>query len=37
MLTIKTEDLSAVQLQDYLQYAIAPRPICFASTIDAEG
>ncbi|RYD76046.1 MULTISPECIES: flavin reductase family protein [Pedobacter] len=37
MLTLKTSDLSAVQLQDYLQYAIAPRPICFASTIDPEG
>ncbi|WP_231490093.1 flavin reductase family protein [Pedobacter sp. Leaf170] len=37
MLTLKTEDLSAVQLQDYLQYAIAPRPICFASTIDSDG
>ncbi|MFW0716763.1 flavin reductase family protein [Pedobacter sp. N23S346] len=37
MLTLKTEDLSAVQLQDYLQYAIAPRPICFASTLDHEG
>jgi len=37
MRTLKAEDLSAVQLQDYLQYAIAPRPICFASTIDAEG
>lgn len=37
MLTIKTTDLSAVQLQDYLQYAIAPRPICFASTIDNDG
>jgi len=37
MLTLKTEDLSAVQLQDYLQYAIAPRPICFASTIDHDG
>lgn len=37
MITLKTEELSAVQLQDYLQYAIAPRPICFASTIDAEG
>ena len=23
--------------QDYLQHAIGPRPICFASTIDAEG
>jgi len=37
VLTLKTEDLSAVQLQDYLQYAIAPRPICFASTIDSDG
>ncbi|MFC4212572.1 flavin reductase family protein [Pedobacter lithocola] len=37
MLTLKTSDLSAVQLQDYLQYAIAPRPICFASTVDSEG
>ena len=37
MITLKTEELSAVQLQDYLQYAIAPRPICFASTIDADG
>ncbi|MDQ1139715.1 flavin reductase family protein [Pedobacter agri] len=37
MLTLKTEDLTLVQLQDYLQYAIAPRPICFASTVDAEG
>ena len=37
MLTLKTENLSAVQLQDYLQYVIAPRPICFASTIDTEG
>jgi len=37
LLSLKTEDLSAVDLQNYLQYAIAPRPICFASTIDAEG
>ncbi|KQR71450.1 flavin reductase family protein [Pedobacter sp. Leaf176] len=37
MITLKTEELSALQLQDYLQYAIAPRPICFASTIDSEG
>ncbi|PWS28339.1 flavin reductase [Pedobacter yonginense] len=36
-MTLKTEDLSPIQLQDYLQYAIAPRPICFASTIDADG
>lgn len=37
MLTLNTSDLTPVQLQNYLQYAIAPRPICFASTIDAEG
>ncbi len=37
MLSLNTSDLSPIQLQNYLQYAIAPRPICFASTIDAEG
>jgi len=37
VLTLNTSDLTPVQLQNYLQYAIAPRPICFASTIDAEG
>lgn len=37
MLTIKTSDLSPAQLQNYLQYAIAPRPICFATTIDKAG
>ena len=37
MLTINTSDLTPMQLQNYLQYAIAPRPICFASTIDAKG
>lgn len=37
MLTLKTENLSAVELQHYLQYAIAPRPICLASTIDEAG
>ena len=37
MLTLKTSELSPVQLQNYLQYAIAPRPIFFASTIDPEG
>ncbi|RZK43031.1 MAG: flavin reductase family protein [Pedobacter sp.] len=37
MLTLNTSDLTPVQLQNYLQYAIAPRPICFASTIDAQG
>ncbi|MNX05239.1 flavin reductase family protein [Pedobacter ghigonis] len=37
MLSLNTQDLTPIQLQNYLQYAIAPRPICFASTIDAEG
>lgn len=29
--------LSPVERQNYLQHAIAPRPICFASTIDGKG
>jgi flavin reductase (DIM6/NTAB) family NADH-FMN oxidoreductase RutF len=29
--------LSAEQRQSYLQHAIAPRPICLASTIDLDG
>lgn len=37
MLTLDTASLTPVEIQNYLQYAIAPRPICFASTIDAEG
>lgn len=37
MLTIDVSTLSPVQLQNYMQYAIAPRPICFATTIDEEG
>ncbi|WP_443943968.1 flavin reductase family protein [Pedobacter sp. AW1-32] len=37
MLTLSTADLSPSQLQNYLQYAIAPRPICFASTVDENG
>jgi len=37
MVTIDVSELSPAQLQNYLQYAIAPRPICFASTIDLEG
>lgn len=37
MLSLKISDLSTAELQNYLQYAIAPRPICFASTIDKEG
>ena len=31
------KDLSIIQKQYYLQHVIAPRPICFASTIDNAG
>lgn len=37
MLTINLSTLTPAQTQKYLQHAIAPRPICFASTIDKEG
>jgi len=37
MLTINLKDLSPVEIQTYLNTAIGPRPICFASTIDKEG
>lgn len=37
MLSLNLKDLSAAETQNYLQHAIAPRPICFASTIDNEG
>src|SRR4249920_676008 len=30
-------DLTILEKQYYLQHAIAPRPICFASTIDKAG
>src|SRR3954466_12719222 len=34
---IDLKDLTPVQKQNYLQHAIAPRPVCFASTIDSAG
>lgn len=37
MLTINPKDLAIPVLQKYLQNAIAPRPICFASTVDKAG
>jgi len=37
MKSILLSELSPIEIQNYLQYAIAPRPICFASTIDKEG
>lgn len=37
MLTLDPKELSPVKLQGYLQSAVAPRPIAFASTMDANG
>ncbi len=34
---LNLKDLSPADTQNYLQHAIAPRPICFASTIDKAG
>lgn len=34
---INLSDLPVMQKQAWLQHAVAPRPICFASTIDATG
>lgn len=34
---INLKDLKPVEKQYYLQHVIAPRPICFASTIDKAG
>lgn len=37
MLSLNLKDLSPADVQNYLQHAIAPRPVCFASTIDNAG
>lgn len=36
-MVINLKDLKPMDAQNYLQHAIAPRPICFASTIDKAG
>lgn len=36
-MTIDLHSLKPAEKQYYLQHAIAPRPICFASTIDKDG
>ena len=36
-MTFDLKDLKPSEKQYYLQHVIAPRPICFASTIDKEG
>jgi flavin reductase (DIM6/NTAB) family NADH-FMN oxidoreductase RutF len=37
MVSINPKDISTGKLHSYLLSAVAPRPIAFASTIDAEG
>jgi flavin reductase (DIM6/NTAB) family NADH-FMN oxidoreductase RutF len=37
MMQIQLSELNNQLRQGWLQHAIAPRPICFASTVDAEG
>ncbi len=37
MLTIDPKSISTAQLQGYLQGSVGPRPIAFASTMDADG
>jgi flavin reductase (DIM6/NTAB) family NADH-FMN oxidoreductase RutF len=37
MLTLNLKNLSPADAQNYLQHAVAPRPIAFASTIDVDG
>lgn len=37
MLSIDPKTISVMQLQNYLQGAVAPRPIAFASTVDLNG
>ncbi len=35
--TLLLKDLKTAGISNFLHYAIAPRPICFASTVDANG
>jgi flavin reductase (DIM6/NTAB) family NADH-FMN oxidoreductase RutF len=37
LMTIHPKDIPQMQLHGHLLGAVSPRPICFASTIDAEG
>lgn len=37
MLTIDPKEIAPAKLQGYLQSAVAPRPIAFASTLDENG
>jgi flavin reductase (DIM6/NTAB) family NADH-FMN oxidoreductase RutF len=37
MISIDPKEIAPAKLQSYLQSAVAPRPIAFASTLDSEG
>ncbi len=37
MISIDPKEISTAQLHGYLLGAVAPRPICFASTVDLKG
>ena len=37
MLTINPKEVSVAKLHNYLLSSVAPRPICFASTMDKDG
>lgn len=37
MITVNPKEIPVPQLHHYLLGAIGPRPICFASTVDAQG
>src|SRR5476651_1932130 len=37
MKTINVADIRTAELHGYLNAAVAPRPICFASTVDKDG
>ena len=36
-MTFDLKELSTAEKQYYLQHVVAPRPVCFASTVDKEG
>lgn len=36
-MTIDPKEISPIERQYFLQHVVAPRPICFASTISSEG
>ena len=36
-MVVHLKDLKPADVQNYLQHAVAPRPVCFASTIDKDG